>query len=313
MNATHLTGLEGVNPLGFFAALGVQVAFSSEPEQPRLWWSEGITPYALVDSIYSHERIADQAMKVFPQWRDSPAINPRQDDGKPMKWGDELKLSPRDIRTYLRQSGHGQQPASGLATALVAEGSLSDTKKKDDDGKEQPTAKPTDLYFAAGQQKFLDAVRKILSKASHEDLLAGLRGPWCYGSKLPSLGWDITDDRLYALRANNPSTDKKTTNPGPEALAVLGLSLHPVFKGRDRIITQGCSGSWKSASYAWPLWSTPASSNAVKSLLAQAYSIEGRNQWLHSWGVFRILISSIRRSGQGGYGTFGPPEVLWQT
>ena len=30
MNETHLTGLEGTNPLGFLAALGVQVAFASE-------------------------------------------------------------------------------------------------------------------------------------------------------------------------------------------------------------------------------------------------------------------------------------------
>ena len=35
MNGTHLTGLEGTNPLGFLAALGVQTVFSDEDEQPR--------------------------------------------------------------------------------------------------------------------------------------------------------------------------------------------------------------------------------------------------------------------------------------
>ena len=304
MNVTRLTGLEGTNPLGFFAALGVQVAFASEPEQPRLLWSEGVTPYALVDSVYSYQRIADQAMQVFAQWRDSPAMNPRQCDGMPMGKGDELKLSPEDIRTYLWQASREHQPASGLSTALVAEGSL------DNNGK----AKPTDLYFTAGQQRFLDAARKILSEASCEDVMADIEGPWRYKSEVPSLGWDIVDDRLYALRAKKPSDEKKLTNPGSEALAVLGLSLHPVFKGRDRTLTQGCSGPWKSASYAWPLWNRPASPNAVKSLLAHAYSTAAdRCRWLHSWGVFRILATSVRRSGQGGYGTFGPPEILWQS
>ena len=38
MSDTHLTGLEGTNPLGFLAALGVQTAFTDEAQQPRLWW-----------------------------------------------------------------------------------------------------------------------------------------------------------------------------------------------------------------------------------------------------------------------------------
>ena len=43
MNEIQLTGLEGTNPLGFFAALGVQVAFASEVKQPRLWWNFDVT------------------------------------------------------------------------------------------------------------------------------------------------------------------------------------------------------------------------------------------------------------------------------
>ena len=52
MNQTHLTGLEGTNPLGFLAALGVQVAFASEGKQPRLWWSDDIIPHAVVDEEF---------------------------------------------------------------------------------------------------------------------------------------------------------------------------------------------------------------------------------------------------------------------
>ena len=108
--------------------------------------------------------------------------------------------------------------------------------------------------------------------------------------------------------------DPKLTNPGPEALAILGLSLHPVFGSRNRTLTQGCSGSWKAGFYSWPLWSKPASPHVVKSLLAHAYApeISDRDRWFRSWGIFRILRSPIRRSGKGGYGTFGPPEVAWQ-
>ncbi len=245
-------------------------------------------------------------MQVFALWKDSPAVRPRRPDGSTVPKGDELKLTPEDLRSYLALVNRGA-PGKSLTTALVAEGSLD---RKGD------VAKPSDLYFTAGKQKFLTMVRQILEGVSKADLLTGLTGPWDYASKMPSLMWDTGDDRLYALRADDPAKDKKLTNPGPEALAVLGLSTHAVFGGRNRTLTQGCSGSWEAGTYSWPLWRKPASLNAVKSLLTHASSRYAttmeRQRWFPSWGVFKILQSSIRRSGQGGYGTFGPPSVSWQ-
>lgn len=310
MNGTLLAGLEGTNPLGFLAALGVQVAFAGEDEQQHLWWSDDITPRAVVDEEFSVERIADQALRVFARWEQSPAVNPTRLDGSAMPKGDELKFGPSDIRDYLHMNlvdrvDHGDT-GGALTSALVAEGSLD----------KQGAAKPSDLYFTAGQQKFLDTTRKILRGATRESIAGGLAGPWNYESELPSLGWDVVDDRVYALRANNPSPEKKLTNPGPEALAVLGLSLHPVFAGKERTLTQGCSGTWKRGHYSWPLWHRPASLHAVRALLAHAYdhpAAMDRRIWFQTWGVGTILRSPIRRSSQGGYGTFGPPEVAWQT
>ncbi len=304
MNETHLAALEGTNPLGFLAALGVQVAFANEDKQPRLWWSDDITPHAIMDEGFTVDRIADRVLEALSHWRNSLAANPKRTDGSKMPKGDELKLVPDDIRAYLSQAARCDW-SGYLATALVAEGSL--------DG--QGVAKPSDFYFAAGNQKFLDMARKVLSDGVREEIVTGLTGPWRYESKLPSLGWDVTDDRVYALRANNPGPEKKLTNPGPEALAVLGLSLNPVFAGRDRTLTQGCSGKWKSGYYSWPIWCKPASPFAVKSLLAHAYdhpTTSNRHRWYRSWGISTILRSAIRRSDQGGYGTFGPAEIVWQ-
>ena len=305
MTGTHLSGLEGTNPLGFLAALGVQVAFATEDEQPRLWWSDDITPHAVVDETFTADRIADAALAAFERWRSGPAANPRREDGSPMPRGDDLKLKAEHIRTYLELAG---EPAVGgsFASALVAEGSL------DNKG----DAKPTDFYFTAGQQKFLDTARKILNAASHTEVLTALEGPWRYESDVPSLGWDVTDDRTYALRANNPSSEKKLTNPGAEALALLGLSLYPAFADADkgRTATPGCTGKWKAGSYSWPLWRRPATPYVVKSLLAHAYdhqAASGRDRYYRAWGVSNILRSPIRRTDQGGYGTFGPSEVVW--
>ena len=309
MTGTRLSGLEGTNPLGFLAALGLQVAFESETRQPQLWWNGDITPRALVDENLSVDDLADRALHACRVWSKSQALAPVNRDGTALKKGDQLKLARGDVRVYL-QLGQGGGSGAKLPAALVAEGSLD----------KQGAAKPSDLYFAAGQQKLLEMARRILRGVTRDDLAIGLRGPWPYGSELPSLMWDVADDRVYALRGYDPtgSGEKKLSNPGPEALAILGLSRHPVFAGRERTLTQGCSGSWKNGWYSWPLWRRPASRHVVRSLLAHGYDHSGdadresRRSWFRSWGVATVLKSPIRRSSQGGYGTFGPPEVVWR-
>lgn len=310
MKGTSLPGLAGTNPLGFLAALGVQVTLLEAGTQSDLWWMPGVSPTAMVSENVQARDIAEQAMETFARWRTSPALNPADLPGVPRKKADTLKLDRVGIRTYL---DHSRQVAEGaqLSAALVAEGSLDN----------QEAAKPTDLYFTAGQMVFLKMARQILEGATEEDVLEGLEGPWSYQSRLPSLMWDVADDRIYALSAGNPSKNKKLTNPGPEALALLGLSRYPVFAGRfagrPRTRMQGCSGIWTRARFTWPLWHKPASSHVVKSLLAHASGpetsdIAQRERWYEAWGVASVHTSSIRRSAQGGNGTFGPAEMVWQ-
>ncbi|MYD45561.1 MAG: hypothetical protein F4W92_04345 [Gammaproteobacteria bacterium] len=299
MKEVHLTGLEGTNPLGFLAALGVQVAFATKPTRPKLWWSDDVIPHAITD--HTVDCIVDQILNVLPLWKESPSVNPTL-NGSSMPKGDELKMSSDNIRQYLDQACQ-HQVTRDLGLSLIAEGS---TDKKG-------ASKPSDLYFSAGPQKFLASIRKIMDGVSEDDIRSGLLGPWKYSSVLPSMGWDVTDDRTYALRSRNPSSETKPTNPGPEALAILGLSIHSVFARIDRTITLGCSGTWKYSTYTWPIWNKPASPYSVKSLLTHTYiDIGYRSRWFASWGIRTILRSTIRRSSQSGYGTFSPPEVVWQ-
>ncbi len=298
MSGTHLTGLEGTNPLGFFAALGIQVAFQGASEEPRLWWSDDVVPHAVVDVSIDIERIVERTMEVVPVWLGSPAITTGLE---PI--GD-VKFKAADITTYLRNARLAGSNA-GLAACLVAEGSLDNSS----------VAKPTDLYFTTGQQKFLKMVSEILGGVTAEDLEIAMTGPWSYQSELSSLMWDIADDSNYALSASNPSKDKKLTNPGAETLAILGMSNYPVFGSPGRTHTQGASGRWKRGAFTWPIWTKPASRKVVSSLLAHATVSEPgltkRAALYPSWGIVQIMQSAIRRNDQGGYGTFGPPEVIW--
>ena len=318
MTGTRLSGLEGTNPLAFLSALGVQVLYEHEQEQPRLWWSDDVVPHAVIDSEYTVERVADQAMKIFPHWLKSRALNPKLEpacDVKPkskdiQKYNEDVKFWPEDMRKYLATASQGN-PGDALVASLIAEGSLAD----------KGVAKPSDLYFLAANQRLLRMANQILKGVNRDDLICDMNGPWAYNSELPSLMWDVTDDRVYALFASDPSSssNKKLTNPGAESLAFLGLSYIPVFAKRDRTLTLGCSGGWgKDGTYTWPLWCKPASPGAVKSILAHAShndlsSRDGRKRarYYRSWGISRVLRSKIDRSKGQGFGMFRPPETIW--
>ena len=299
-----LRGLPGDNPLGFLAALGAQRALAEHGEGHRLHWTDDPIPYPVISPAASLERIADASLALAERWLDGPALAESLDA--------KLKLKGSGIREYLCR-GRRAGAAGALTACLLAEDSL------DNGG----SAKPTDLYFLAGQQKFVSAARTILGDVTVDEVIADLSTPWRYDSKRDSLMWDSVDDRLHAYGALDPTSSQnpKLTNPGAEALAVIGMSRYPCFASPQGTLTQGCSGSWKRGRFVWPLWIVPASVHAVRSLLAQVDvpsdardrpSGDRRMQWYSAWGLSRVMQSQIRRTDQGGYGTFGPPRVIWQ-
>ena len=304
MAEIELRGLSGTNPLGFMAALGSHLAVERDSPTGTLRWTEGVVSYPVLDSVDSVDEVAHSALKLIQEWLVGPAFGSGVEP--------KLKLDPDEITHYLSRS-RSAGDAGRIAMCLVAENSL------DNGGR----AKPTDFYFTAGQMKFVVMAREILGAVTLEELVADLSEPWKYRSEGPSLMWDVVDDRLYALSSTNPSSVKKSTNPGAEALAILGLSRFPCFRSTNGTATQGCSGGWKRGHFTWPLWNRPARSAAVASLLAHASNPAPTEPWMENqflercrqysgWGVVRVIQSQIRRSDQGGYGTFGPPRVIWR-
>lgn len=300
-DVTLLRGLPGDNPQGLLAALGIQVALADQGTDHNLHWTDGPIPHPVLSPARSLDEIGQAVRAVAEAWLEGTALDESIDL--------RLKLKPDEIRLYLKRGRDAG--ASGLFSAcLLAENSL------DNNGK----AKPSDLYFTAGQQKFVSMARTILSEVTQEEIVDDMTKPWSYYSDRESLMWDSVDDRLHALSAADPtkSQNPKLTNPGAEALAVIGLSRYPCFASPQGTLTQGCSGGWKRGAFVWPLWLVPASRRAVRSLLAhvgadvETKAARRRAEWYRSWGLSRVLESQIRRSDQGGYGTFGPPRVVWQ-
>lgn len=308
MPELELPGLTGNNPLGFLAGLGVQVALAETDCELHLGWTDSLTSLAIVDSGFDLDEIVLRVVSVAQSWSEGPALNPTPYRG-------DAKFPASAIRGYLTESRGLRNGV--LAASLVAENSL--------DAMSRTKAKPTDLDFTSGNQKLLDMMRGILSETSAEDIAQAISGAWRYDKKLPSLGWDVIDDRQYALEAFDPTDtarNPKLSCAGAQCLAILGLFHFPVFRGDRKTATTACHGTWNQGCFSWPLWEHPVPSQVVRTYIMHASippsdaarvdpaSFSLRTRQFAGWGITQILTSNIDRASK--YGRFGPPRVIWR-
>ncbi len=293
-----LTGLDGANPLGFLAALGVVEAATDDSSEACLAWRyQGAWRPVLTSACADIDALIECLDADRRDCVDDPALA-LEYDGKR-----DLKPPPDGFREFLVQLlEHATATERGSvdwASAFATDVAV------DNNGNTKPTA----LHFTAGQQQFLQMVNELVNGVTKEDLVEALRGPWRYERPLPVMGWDATSSRDYALRATDPSTDKKRGVPGADWLAVRGLAFLPTFPRGSRVLTSGCVGGWKDGRFRWPLWTVPLSRAVIRSVLGQDVEDMTKHERL-ARGIGAVFSSGIKRSDQGGYGSFEPASVM---
>lgn len=304
MSEIVLTGLDGSNPLGFLAALGVLRAI---PGSRVAWREDGVWNPVLSASLGDLEAILDRLEADRRAMAAEPALAlAYSPDGTGPSTERDLKPPPFLFREYLEGLVACASPDNRCSVDWAA--SFASDVVTDLGGKTKPTA----LHFAAGQQRFLTMVQTLLEQVTREDLREALVGPWRYSRDLPVLGWDNTSSRDYALRASDPSGDKKRGVPGADWLAFRGLAFLGVAPRGERLLTTGCSGGWKSGEFQWPLWTAPLSDDVVTSLLRTDYGAMPTSERL-ARGIGVVFRCGIRRSDQGGYGSFRPSRPVLGT
>ncbi|WP_437307401.1 type I-G CRISPR-associated protein, Cas3-extension family [Sorangium sp. So ce388] len=305
MTELLLTGLDGKNPLAFLAALGVLNALADRAKdgvpEPRLVWRAGGTYQPAVVGVLDRGALLDVLAHDLESFRGEPAIERLRyrKDGDGAEAHD-LKPPPRDFADYLHRL-----VSDDLRRSLAFAAAFATDVAVDNNGNTKPTA----LHFTAGQQEFLAMVSELLQGVRIEDLEEALFGPWRYERPLPVLQWDNTSARDYALRASDPSKDKKLGVPGADWLAFRGLPFIRVAPVGDRIVTTGCSGEWKTGTFRWPIWTVPLSRSVIGSVLTSPELFEVNPSVLRARGIAIVLESAIRRSDQGGYGSFAPARM----
>lgn len=304
MNELSLPALEGTNPLGFLAALGALDALAVTTPEATLRWTDDLVPHAILGGAGDLDDLLDTLDKDREEWTGGALLRFPEDEPEPLP---DAKPDGERLRKWFEfTAGPAGRPAEAdHLCAIVAEQAFDKSNK----------AKPTHLHFTAGQQQFLRMIRDLASGADRARLLEAVQGPWRYDSTLPSLSWDSRGERIYAVRATNPSKDKRLGVPGADWLAFRGLVFYPVTRtAGGSLRTTACDREWKRSAFRWPLWGVPAARNVVRSLVADR-TLVAEDAWprardLQARGIASLRRAPIRRSDQGGYGSFGAAEVL---
>lgn len=301
MSRIQLGGVDGSNPLGFLAALGLIRVVPGA----TLSFSDDGSFRAFLDGLNNSE--SDLATFVTndaknnedrsARWRFTYTKAATKKQG-PQEVAD-LKPPPDDFRRFLASCVEawlsGNEEAAAYAAAYGTDVAV--------DGK--GNTKPTAFHFTAAQQTFLGAVEDIRASITQEWVRISLFEG--HGEKPGSnLRWDPGSERNWALMANNPSGDGTRVDAPLEWLAFRGLPLLPSFPRGTRIITTGVVGRGDDMTFTWPLWTVPASRQTVRSLLQVDWT--GNANERRARGVFATCSSAIRRTNQG-FGNFGPSSV----
>lgn len=301
MNRIQLAGVDGSNPLGFLAAMGLVRMVPGA----GLGFSEDGSFHAFVEGLDIDESaiaalVANDAQAASASgapWRLTYTKAATRKQG-PQAVAD-LKPPPEVFRGFLTASIQawlaGDEEAARYAAAYCSDVAV--------DGK--GNTKPTAFHFTAAQQTFLGAVEGIRASVTQEWTETSLfRGN---GERPGSnLRWDPGAERNWALLADNPSIGGTRVNAPLEWLAFRGLPLLPSVPRGTRIITTGVFGRGDDMTFTWPLWSIPASMPTTRSALQVDWTRNAKERAAR--GVFAICSSAIRRTSQG-FGNFGPSSV----
>lgn len=306
MKAKRCMGLEGTEPLGFLAALGILELLGRDDQRIKLSWDPDqlTASFSTPDDLDILDLLKIAREQDIRDLKASGWLNEiAEEETKAQKAGAkdrklhkkrlDFKQAPAEFRAIMRRYATHRLTSDLLAacaTGIIPDG-----------GGQQ--SKPTALHFCAGQVIFMKCALNNIRKVTDDDLKSTIDGPWSYSTKGKDLRWESGAARERALLSFDPSKTKNEICTGANWLAFHALPFFPCVARSGQVVTTGFHGGGKQESFIWPLWSKPASRDEARVLIGlrgldviSATERDARN-------IHLILRSEVVRSDQG-YGNF---------
>jgi hypothetical protein len=301
-----LNGIDGSHLLGFMTALGVlrlldEDAVVDGKPRPRLSFDASCT--AIVGDVGDSSAAVVGALVKRLESRRTYYAGGLRDVNKP------ADFTPKSFGDFAASASDWQSYAlAGLACSTG------------DDTAESTLCAAN----GASHQQLIRSIRDVLSLVHQEHISDALFRPWTksyevpvearkslgLGSRKPTLRLDPADERLYALRATNPTPpcSEYKTELGAQALAVPAFEVVTVCPTRRPVcIASRAPRRQNRVFFQWCLWSVPATLASVRSLLATG---PGDEQALRMRGAFSAF-EVARITGDKGKLSIAPTAGIW--
>jgi hypothetical protein len=222
--------------------------------------------------LRGHERDAARSRDIVPH---EQALSAARDEFllalKDAVPSPELALGQRpdctieEFRQHARALCNGSRQRERATVDLLA--SFGAEVSGDADGRISPTL--FCFITGSGHQWFLDTARELIAVATDAKLREALFQPWAYIDEKLTMRWDPVDDRRHALMDRDPtaSDNKSTTVWMANLLAYVALAYFPCAQAEHGPATACWQLGKESPYFRWPVWETPLSAEAVRSIL----------------------------------------------
>lgn len=256
-----LPGLDGTNPLGFLAALGLFRAVDDALDRApiRILWQPGLGTWVpvIVGTDLQPKSLLELLEIALVKQIDQHSIgtlNELSDSSDSSR----RKLFQLQTRDACSESRNDTDWLAALACDVVPSSAINQL---------QTTRR--DYHFGN--------LTSVISNTTSEHLHRTLFATWDYADPLDnqSLHLDPTEDRRHAHQWNKPAgdPDRKSSGGmlGANRLAIEAFSFFTSLPENKALHTVGFTGQRsRNTRWTWPLWNVPISVSCIQSVLTFA-------------------------------------------
>lgn len=319
--AVVLPGIDGTTPLGFLAALGllrILGAPESAVETPRLSWRQLDTWRPVLHGVDSLDGLAKLVFDDSQRWAGSPLLRFRyvkQEKQGPKAVGG-LKAPLAVVRAWTSERrGEGDEESLRYGAALFCDAVTEPNKKpaapEDHDRLGIAYDREVDLALTV-ERSFLDLTSRNAQFLEQAELIRAYLQPGLIHQALSegtldyetprTLDWDPASDTPAAIYTGY----RRGYLPVHEWLGFRGLASLPMSARGTRAIMTSCAGRRLDGTFYWPIWSRPASSRAVDSLLGHPRLARLNRDERRAFGIDALFSAALTKKADGYTGTIAP-------
>lgn len=255
-----LPGLDGSNPLGFLAALGLLriLNLRGHANSVRMLWEESEVTWR-PRVVGGGDNVDELLERLSAGFRDCDYTS----------WELDMKLPFEAERLRNEMLSASSAASYKDRDRIDTLGSFGVECARDDKDMFKDTSLRMVRTGDSAGNGLLAYGKKIQSETTTDNLRSALTEPWRYEDEGCALRWDPNEHHGYAMQWTDPSKEKTVSVRGANRLALAAMPMLPAIPMQTKVGTVAFgTPTSRQECLSWPLWTFACGIDVAVSLLA---------------------------------------------